>query len=743
MSVTTSFVITDLANLTADIGSIDVGGSDAAGSTAYTFTFNLAGGASTLALAAQLAAINLDSGSSLTINGSNDTLNGGGLYRGLFVYAGSVTIDNLTIADTKALGGNGGNGNSGGGGGGGGLGGGLFVASAGSVTLSDVNFSSDSATGGNGGSGSGSGKGGGGGMGGNGGSASNLAAGGGGGLGGAGGAGNSTGSPGSAGLVQGAAGGGSSSSGQGGGASGGGGGGGNDTSGVGNEAAGGGGIGGGSGNTTSGGGIGGFGGGGGAGGGGTGHIGDGGHGGFGGGGGGGGQAGGSGGFGGGGAGGGYGSGAGAGGFGGGNGVVFQSQAGGGGGLGAGGDIFVQQGGTLAIEGGTLAAGTVTAGSGESNGTNGSAFGSGLFIQGNQNVTLDPASGSELTVGGVIADEHGSVNAYNVYGTLEVGSGGSSGTVVLSASNTFSGGTALNSGTLDLAASGAGGSGAISFAGASVLRIDAAALTSSGGNNFIFVNAIDNLAGSATLDLRSLAYVSASMSDSSTGNPLTIGNGTDTVTLTRGGTETNTLNFASDGSGGTFVSAAPLCFLAGTHIRTPSGVVGVERLQAGDLVCLADGGTAPVRWLGWQTMARRFGDPLQVWPVCIRAGALGHGLPERDLFLSPGHAVRLGDALVQAGALVNGTTILRARDVPEQFVYWHVELDTHALLVAEGVAAESYLDGCEEVAFDNRATRPAAAEGAAELPYPRIKSSRQLPQALRAALAGSDPVKLAA
>jgi hypothetical protein len=69
-----------------------------------------------------------------------------------------------------------------------------------------------------------------------------------------------------------------------------------------------------------------------------------------------------------------------------------------------------------------------------------------------------------------------------------------------------------------------------------------------------------------------------------------------------------------------------------------------------------------------------------------------------------------------------------------YAYWHVELDTHALILAEGTPAETFLDTLEDLAFDNRASRPAPPAGALELPYPRCKSHRQVPRALREALA---------
>ncbi|NNM55912.1 MAG: hypothetical protein HKL97_01925, partial [Acidocella sp.] len=59
-------------------------------------------------------------------------------------------------------------------------------------------------------------------------------------------------------------------------------------------------------------------------------------------------------------------------------------------------------------------------------------------------------------------------------------------------------------------------------------------------------------------------------------------------------------------------------MAGTAIRTPSGNAAVETLKAGDLVTLIDGRTAPVAWLGRQTISMVFADPLRVLPIRIRA-----------------------------------------------------------------------------------------------------------------------------
>ena len=141
----TSFTVTSEADLNGAIQQIDVSGSSSAADTAYTITFG-AGltGADALQLTADLYAVNLASGDTLTIDGNGAAMNGLGDQRGFFVYSGAVTIDDLTIENAVAAGGDGGDG----GGGGAGLGGGLFVASAGVVTLDAVSFEDDGAIGG-------------------------------------------------------------------------------------------------------------------------------------------------------------------------------------------------------------------------------------------------------------------------------------------------------------------------------------------------------------------------------------------------------------------------------------------------------------------------------------------------------------------------------------------------------------------------------------------------------------------
>ena len=181
----------------------------------------------------------------------------------------------------------------------------------------------------------------------------------------------------------------------------------------------------------------------------------------------------------------------------------------------------------------------------------------------------------------------------------------------------------------------------------------------------------------------------------------------------------------------------VCFLAGTMIATPTGERPIEALAIGDLVLTADGRTAPVKWLGIQTVATLFADPLRALPIRISAGALKQALPVRDLLVSPDHALMLDGVLVQAGALVNGNTIVREAAMPERYTYYHLELEGHALILAEGVPAETFLDTVTRRRFDNFAEYEALygdiGATIAEMETPRIKSARQLPRALRARL----------
>jgi hypothetical protein len=186
-------------------------------------------------------------------------------------------------------------------------------------------------------------------------------------------------------------------------------------------------------------------------------------------------------------------------------------------------------------------------------------------------------------------------------------------------------------------------------------------------------------------------------------------GATTLQVTDGGT-TLTLNLASAtqipayhlvNDGG--VEELVPCYAAGTHILTESGEVLVEDIAVGDrLVTVREGGpmTRQVVWIGRRRLdITRHAEPELVRPVRILAGAFAPGVPERDLRLSPHHAVYLDGVFFEAASLVNGRTIFV--EAHTRFVtYHHVELDSHDVILAEGLPAESFVNTGNRNMFEN-------------------------------------------
>ena len=143
-----------------------------------------------------------------------------------------------------------------------------------------------------------------------------------------------------------------------------------------------------------------------------------------------------------------------------------------------------------------------------------------------------------------------------------------------------------------------------------------------------------------------------------------------------------------------------CFAKGTRIQTAAGETPVENLAIGDRIpTLIGRGDSPVIWIGHrQVDCRHHPAPKQVWPVRIRAGTFGRGVPRRDLLLSPDHAVYLQQVLIPVKCLINGDSIAQ---VPvDQVTYYHLELARHDVVLAEGLPAESYLDTGDRRNFAN-------------------------------------------
>jgi hypothetical protein len=107
--MTTEFTVASGADLNAAIRAIDLSGSDAATNTAYTIKIT-----TTISLTTDLLALNLPSGSSAIVEGTNgsgaplvQTIDGNNNQRGFFIYSGAVTLADLSIQNAVAQGGGG------------------------------------------------------------------------------------------------------------------------------------------------------------------------------------------------------------------------------------------------------------------------------------------------------------------------------------------------------------------------------------------------------------------------------------------------------------------------------------------------------------------------------------------------------------------------------------------------------------------------------------------------------------
>lgn len=178
----------------------------------------------------------------------------------------------------------------------------------------------------------------------------------------------------------------------------------------------------------------------------------------------------------------------------------------------------------------------------------------------------------------------------------------------------------------------------------------------------------------------------------------------------------------------------VCFAAGSGIATPSGDRAVETLRIGDMICTADGDTTAVKWVGRNTV-HKFRAGAKMQPVRMRAGALGSGLPHRDLTVTADHGMVLDGYVVNAAALVNGTSIdwVPMAELSNEITYYHVETDGHRVIYANGTKTETFVDVVSRSAFNNYdeyLELYGEDRIIPEMHLPRIGSQRMLPPAIK-------------
>ncbi|GEC61958.1 hypothetical protein GOX01_22890 [Gluconobacter oxydans] len=390
---------------------------------------------------------------------------------------------------------------------------------------------------------------------------------------------------------------------------------------------------------------------------------------------------------------------------------------------------VLSGGTLDVAG-TDSGSVISAGGVE----NITGHASGGTVYGTQTLATSGASISNETVlsGGTVDITIKGVTATGI--TLDGGSLSIDGNSV--ASNTV----LKDGGTLDLLSPKASVTGSLEFAGAGTLIQSVAPSSTAYGVQAV----ISGFEADDTIDLEGMGAAATLSSVTSGGNTLvTVTDGKTSETLTFAGDyAADFFVLGADSAGGLTVTAEGTpCYCPGTAILTETGERPVETLEIGDRLITRDGAIRPIRWIGRRAYDGRFAaGRSDIMPVRIAAGALGEGLPRRDLVISPLHAMFLDGALVPAHALVNNRTITQAEQV-DVVEYIHIELETHDIIFAEGAASETFIDDGSRGMFHNAREYaelyPDAEPVAARYCAPRVESGEEL-EAIRGRLDAASP-----
>jgi hypothetical protein len=143
----------------------------------------------------------------------------------------------------------------------------------------------------------------------------------------------------------------------------------------------------------------------------------------------------------------------------------------------------------------------------------------------------------------------------------------------------------------------------------------------------------------------------------------------------------------------------ICFCKGTLIGTPDGEVRVQTLKAGDMVLTLHNGPRKVSWVGAGKVLATRGRRSVATPVIVRRGALADNVPRWDLRVTKAHSLYIENVLIPVEFLVNHKTILWDDHAREVEIY-HVELESHDVLIANGAPAESYRDDGNRWLFQN-------------------------------------------
>jgi hypothetical protein len=134
-----------------------------------------------------------------------------------------------------------------------------------------------------------------------------------------------------------------------------------------------------------------------------------------------------------------------------------------------------------------------------------------------------------------------------------------------------------------------------------------------------------------------------------------------------------------------------CLLRGTHIQTAAGQRKIEDLAIGDLLPTVFGGVHPIQWIGRYPIKKS--DPSRPWakellPIRVARSAIAPDVPHADLYLTGPHALLIDGLLIPVGNLINDTTIRRQDVYGDEFEFFHIKMESHDAIYAEGAPVET-------------------------------------------------------
>lgn len=212
----------------------------------------------------------------------------------------------------------------------------------------------------------------------------------------------------------------------------------------------------------------------------------------------------------------------------------------------------------------------------------------------------------------------------------------------------------------------------------------------------------------TLDLRGTAPEGGGLRVTITGPDLN-GNGFDgyVTFFGPGGPDTGRLDFSE-------IENIVPCFTPGTRIATPLGARAVETLKPGDMVITRDNGIQPIRWVGSRSLTgAELAAASHLRPIRIRKGALEHGMPDRDMLVSPNHRLLVSNGLTalyfeESEVLVAAKHLTGVQGIEIAPVRWvtyvHIMFDRHEVILSDGAWTESFQPGDQSLAGIGNAQR---------------------------------------